>query len=60
VLAQKFEVCVPVVWCGIHIHHTDLHEVSLINCVSRAQEMEKKYLTSKAELDELVANMEGL
>jgi hypothetical protein len=30
------------------------------DCVSRAQEMEAKYRKSKAELDELVANMEGL
>ena len=32
----------------------------LINCVSRAQEMDTKYRKSKADLDELVSNMEGL
>ncbi len=49
---KKYEVRATADWRGIRYHHTD--------CVSRAQEMEAKYRKSKAELDELVANMEGL
>ena len=32
----------------------------LADCLPRAQDMDTKYRASKAELDELVANMEGL
>lgn len=32
----------------------------LADCVSCVQEMQEKYRKSKEELDELVANMEGL